>query len=89
LIVIREIDARAVRRLMTEVPASVRVHMAMNNRVRVINVSQVRVEHWRKASRHERWHDETGEEATARQLHVKVGLWWQCEETVKPSAIRT
>ena len=72
---------------MSEVAGKVRVGMPVDNRVRMIRISLMRVEHGRDASRQQRWNDEAGDERTPRELHVKFGLWWQCERTVKPPAI--
>ena len=74
---------RAVRKRVTEVAISVRPRMPVNNRVRVIGVSLMRVECRGDASRHERRNDEAGENRTPREVHVKFALWVQCEGTVK------
>jgi|KBSSwiStaDraftv2_1062776.scaffolds.fasta_scaffold14611_6 hypothetical protein len=72
---------------MSGVADSVRVGVPVDNRARMIRIRLVRVEHGRDASRQQCWNDEAGDERTPRKLHVKFGLWWQCERTVKPPAI--
>jgi hypothetical protein len=71
-IVIRGVPVRnsGVRQRMSGVAASVRLHMPVDNRVRVISISLVRVEHRRETSRYERGNDEAGEERTPREAHV-------------------
>jgi hypothetical protein len=60
--------------------------MPVDNGVRMIGISLVRVERRRDASEHERWNQEAGEERAPRELHAKVGLSWQCESPVKQPA---
>jgi len=88
-IVVREIAVRnsGLGQEMSGVADSVRVGVPVDNRARMIRIRLVRVEHGRDASRQQCWNDEAGDERTPRELHVKFGLWWQCERTVKPPAI--
>lgn len=88
LIVIREIAVRncGVRKEMSEMSAGVRVSVPVDNRMRMILISLVRVQHGRDASQHECRDDDAGDKRRPRELHVKPGLWWQCERCVKQPA---
>jgi hypothetical protein len=59
-----------VRKHTSGVATGVHPCMPVDNRVSVIGVGFVRVEHRRDTSRYERWNDEAGEERTPREAHV-------------------